>query len=89
MCAYSPISRNQLVKKIEALGFSENPYGAIASLMTNKGNSYGLVFTERAGKLYIHPDIEDAMRRLWSCAPRDQRVKSHRDGDILTQRNGK
>jgi hypothetical protein len=66
VCEFGPISRNELVKKIDALGVSENPYGAIASLMTNKGNSYGLVFVERAGKLYIHPGIEETTRRLWN-----------------------
>jgi hypothetical protein len=66
MCDHSPISRDQLVKKIEALGFSQNPYGAIASLMTNQGTAYGRVFVERVGGLYIHPDIEDATRRLWN-----------------------
>jgi hypothetical protein len=66
MCKYSPVSRGELAKRIERLGFSENPYGAITSLMTNKGNSYGLVFVERAAKLYIHPRIEDTVRRLWN-----------------------
>jgi hypothetical protein len=66
MCNYSPISRDELVKRIEAAGFSQNPSGAITSLMTNKGNSYGLVFVERASKLYIHPDIEATIRRLWN-----------------------
>jgi hypothetical protein len=66
MCEYSPISRDQLAEKIEARGFSRNPHGAIRSLMTNKGNAYGLVFVERAGKLYIHPGIEATTRRLWN-----------------------
>jgi hypothetical protein len=66
MCEYSPISRDQLAEKIEARGFSGNPHGAIRSLMTNKGNAYGLVFVERAGKLYIHPGIEETTRRLWN-----------------------
>jgi hypothetical protein len=66
MCDYGPISRDDLVKRIEALGFCRNPYGAVTSLMTNRGNSYGLVFIERAKKLYIHPDIEDTIRRLWN-----------------------
>jgi len=62
LCDYSPISRDQLIKKIEALGFSRNAYGAVTSLITNKGHNYGLVFVERAGKL----DIEDTTRRLWN-----------------------
>jgi hypothetical protein len=62
MCHHSPISRENLVDK---LGFSKNPYGAIASLMTNRGNAYGLVFVEQGGNLYLHPQIEHVVRRLW------------------------
>jgi hypothetical protein len=66
MCDHGPISRDQLVRKMEALGFSRNPYGAVASLMTNKGNAYSRVFIERGGELHIHPDIEATTLRLWS-----------------------
>jgi hypothetical protein len=63
MCDHGPLSRDQLVRKID---FSRNPYGAVASLMTNDGNSYGLVFVEIGGKLGIHPQVEDAVRHLWN-----------------------
>jgi hypothetical protein len=60
-----PLSRRTLTQKIAALGISQNPGGAIASLMTNKGNAYGRVFIEQEEKLYLHPDIENVALRLW------------------------
>ncbi len=66
MCDYGPLPRNQLVQRIDSLSFSRDPYGAVASLMRNDGNNYGLVFVETFGKLWIHPDIEDTTRRLWN-----------------------
>jgi hypothetical protein len=36
-CDYSPISLDERKKTIHAPGFSENPSGAIASLIANKG----------------------------------------------------
>jgi hypothetical protein len=65
MCNYAPISRRDLVRKVETLGISQNPYGAVAGLMINAGNSFGLVFIEDAGKLIIHPKIEEDVRHLW------------------------
>jgi hypothetical protein len=35
--------RERLVGEIRRLGISRNPYGAVASLMTNAGNAFGLV----------------------------------------------
>jgi hypothetical protein len=64
MCDYGPISRDQLVKRSRRSA-SRETHMAITSLMTNKGSAYGLVFVDRAGNLYIHPDIEDTIRRLW------------------------
>jgi hypothetical protein len=66
MCDHGPLTRDQLVKKIDALSFSRNPYGAVASLMRNDGNNYGLVFVKTARGLRIHPHIEDTIRRLWN-----------------------
>jgi hypothetical protein len=60
---HGPFSREQLVQRIERLGISRNPYGAVASLMTNRGNAYGLVFVERSGLLHLHPALEGAVRR--------------------------
>ena len=48
------ISRSQLVKKIAEVTNSENPSGALASLLTNSGNAYGRVFTEKNG--FICPE---------------------------------
>ena len=62
MCDYSPIPRARLIARAH---FSKNPNGAISSLMTNKGNAYGLVFIEKTGDLYIHPQIEELVRDLW------------------------
>jgi hypothetical protein len=53
-----PLTREQLVEEIHKLKFSRNPYGAVAGLMTNAGNNYGLVFVSQAGRLDFHPQIK-------------------------------
>jgi len=53
-----PVSREWLVDEIGRLGVSNNPSGAIASLMTNSGNAYGRLFVEQAGLLHFHPAVE-------------------------------
>src|SRR5262249_43406187 len=58
-----PLPRELLVQEIQRLHISLNPYGAVASLMTNAGNAYGRVFIEQAGLLSIHPKIENAIRQ--------------------------
>jgi hypothetical protein len=60
---HGPLSRRGLEAKIKQLAFSKNPGGAIASLMSNKGNSYGRVFREHGGLVSIHPEIDDAVRK--------------------------
>jgi hypothetical protein len=64
-----PSSRDQLVKELEKRGICKDPYGTIASLMTSKGNSYGLVLVENSlGRIDFHPDIKDAALKLpWSA----------------------
>jgi len=36
--------------------------GAVASLMSNGGNNYGLVFTDSEGPFGFNPDIEALVR---------------------------
>jgi hypothetical protein len=54
---HCPVARGWLVDEIGRLGISTNPYGAIASLMTNGGNAYGRIFVEEGGLLRFHPDV--------------------------------
>ena len=56
------ISREELTKKIAQLTSSKNPAGAVASLLTSKGNAYGRVFEEIDGKLRLHPEVEYEVR---------------------------
>jgi hypothetical protein len=58
MVRHGSLPRDRLVQEIQRLGISDNPYGAVASLMTNSGNNYGLVFVEQAGELSFHPRIK-------------------------------
>lgn len=58
MSHHKSLSRREFVAKILELGISRAPYGAVASLMSNEGNSYGRVFVEdAAGTLSFHPGI--------------------------------
>ena len=62
-----PLPREQLVAEIRRLGISRDPYGAVASLMTNGGKNYGLVFIEDGGLVRFHPGIEEVVRHQdWS-----------------------
>lgn len=61
--ASGPISRRQLIKEIEEKKITKNAAGAIASLMTNRGNAFGRVFVEEAGRLVFHPDLRDEIQR--------------------------
>lgn len=61
---HNPISRGQLVKEIEELKISKDAYGAVASLMTNRGNNYGRVFVkDETGRLVFHPSIRNEIAR--------------------------
>lgn len=52
------ISRKDLEQRIAQSTNSKTPYGAISSLLTNKGNSYGHVFHEENGMIQIRPELE-------------------------------
>lgn len=56
------ISRNTLIMEIQRATGSKNAYGAIASLLTSKGNAYGRVFEDVNGMIRIHPDVEPTVR---------------------------
>jgi hypothetical protein len=58
----NPLTREGLVAEIRRAGFSRDAYGAVASLMSNGGNNYGLVFTDSEGRFGFHPDIEALVR---------------------------
>lgn len=60
---HGPLSRTRLETEIARRDFSKSPRGAVASLMSNKGNSYGRVFQERENLVSLHPEIEDEVRK--------------------------
>jgi hypothetical protein len=65
---HGPLPSERLIGEIRQRKFSRNSPGAVASLMTNAGNAYDLVFTEDAGLLRLHPRIEEVVRsQNWKC----------------------
>lgn len=58
------ISRHRLEQEAERRTKSKNAYGAIASLLTSKGNAYGRVFEEVDGMIRLHPAVEQEVRSL-------------------------
>jgi hypothetical protein len=65
--AHGGISRNDLVERVADVTQSRNPYGAVASLLTDSGNAYGRVFAEYDRIICIHPAVEKQVRELmWS-----------------------
>jgi hypothetical protein len=61
------ISRDELVKEAQRITNSKNAYGAIASLLTSKGNAYGQVFEDTGGTIRIRKDLEETVRKYnWS-----------------------
>lgn len=65
----NPLTREGLVAEIRRAGFSSDPYGAVASLMSNGGNNYGLVFTASEGRFGFDQDIEALVRaQPWQAA---------------------
>jgi hypothetical protein len=58
----NPLTREGLVAEIRRAGVSRDAYGAVASLMSNGGNNYGLVFTASDGRFGFHLDIEALVR---------------------------
>ncbi len=61
------VARDELIAEIGRATTTKNAYGAIASLLTSKGNAYGRVFEDVDGIIRLHPMIEDYVRSLrWS-----------------------
>lgn len=54
-----PARRDELVAALDRANVSRNSYGAVGSLMTNKGNAYGRVFIQSDGLIDLHPDVKD------------------------------
>jgi len=63
------ISRGQLVQDVERVTRSKNAYGAVAQLLTTKGNAYGRVFEDVGGRVRLHPAVADEVLSFrWSAA---------------------
>lgn len=61
------VSRDKLIAEIKRVTTTKNAYGAIASLLTSKGNAYGRVLEDVDGIIRFHPMIEDYVRSFhWS-----------------------
>lgn len=62
------INRNELVNRVAEFTSSKDPYGAVASLLTDSGNAYGRIFVVNdEQKITIHPDVEAEISSLaWS-----------------------
>lgn len=60
--ARSGISRSDLVKRVEEVTKSKNSYGAVASLLSDEGNSYGLVLVDQDGIIRFHPSVEQTIQ---------------------------
>ena len=58
------ISRDELIRRVGHVTLSKNAYGAVASLLTNKGNAYGQVFSDENGIIRIHPGVRDHVSSL-------------------------
>lgn len=66
--SHGGISSSDLVRRVANATQSRDPDGAVASLMTDKGNAYGRIFARNdEGIIIIHPTIEKEIRSLtWS-----------------------
>lgn len=63
--SHGGISRSDLVRRVADDTQSKDPYGAVASLLTDSGNAYGRVFAkDDEGIITIHPEIEKHVRSL-------------------------
>jgi hypothetical protein len=61
------VARDALVAEVSRVTTTKNAYGAIASLLTSKGNAYGRVFEDVDGIIRLHPMIQGYVRSLqWS-----------------------
>ncbi|MFZ3131629.1 MAG: hypothetical protein WA125_11145 [Desulfosporosinus sp.] len=61
--ARNGLSRELLVQEVSRVTKSKNPYGAVGSLLTSKGNAYGRVFIDIDGIISIHPEMVDEVSR--------------------------
>ena len=59
----SGLSRELLVQEVSRVTGSKDAYGAVASLLTSKGNCYGRVFIDVDGIISIHPEMVDEVSR--------------------------
>lgn len=59
------INKDKFIELLKAKKISRNPYGAVSSLMSNKGNSYGIVFkVDEENNLYFHPYVVDHLCKI-------------------------
>lgn len=58
------VPRDQLVRKAADVTNSKNAYGAVASLLTDRGNAYGRVFEDDGGIVRLHPVVAQQVRSL-------------------------
>ena len=65
MMLHEGMAKDKFVDLIISYGFSKNPSGAVASLMTDKGNAYGSVLmVDNRNCLFIQPEAKKIMRNL-------------------------
>jgi hypothetical protein len=57
------LSRELLVQEVNRVTGSKDAYGAVASLLTSKGNCYGRVLIDIDGMISIHPEMVDEISR--------------------------
>ena len=62
--AESGIPRDGLVQSVSRVTQSKSAYGAVASLLTDSGNAYGLVFEDVNGVIRLHPDVAELVLSL-------------------------
>jgi hypothetical protein len=57
------MSRQEFIRLLQDHRISQNPNGAVASLMTDAGNSYGFVL-EQGAEIAIRPEVKPILERL-------------------------
>lgn len=58
------LSPNDFIEVIKRMNVSVNPYGAVRSMMTNAGNSYGKIFMDDDGVLILVPELQPKLKEL-------------------------
>jgi predicted aldo/keto reductase-like oxidoreductase len=56
---------NDFVDIISKLNISDDPIGAIRSLMTDAGNNYGKIFLKNDKKIKIIPELKEIIKENW------------------------